>query len=74
MSMHNQGTTLAVHQRNSYFHVGLYVRNRKEKESGVQSCENSSHAADMPMHNPARGQVSVGPRSNWDLRGKLMHG
>jgi hypothetical protein len=52
MSMHNQGTTLAVHQRNSYFYIGLYVENRKEKESGVQSSENSSHAADTSHAQP----------------------
>lgn len=52
MSRHNQGTTLAVHQQNSYFNIGQDVGNRKEKESGVQRSENSFHAADTSHAQP----------------------
>jgi 4'-phosphopantetheinyl transferase EntD len=78
MSMHNQGTILAVHQRNSYLYIGLDVENRKEKESGVQRSQNSFHAADIshaqPRASSLQGQVLVGPCPNWGLRGKLMRG
>jgi hypothetical protein len=73
--MHNQGTTLAVHQRNSYLQTGQNVENTKEKEISVKMNEESSHAVDKSSRNPARvgslqGRASVGPGPNQEYAGK----
>lgn len=52
MSRHNQETILAVHQQNSWFHIGNDVEIRKEKESGFLRSGNSFHAADTSHAQP----------------------
>lgn len=76
MSMHNQETTLAVHQQNSFLRTGQNVRNRKEKEGIVQTRKITPTPLTSLTRDPARAAYRV--KHQWvhipigKMRGKLM--